>query len=703
MKSKLFSISLAFVLLTLVLTLISTIASAGQEIRVTGYGERGFSPAVYHNKIIWLDGKFGGTIHMRDLLTGKEIQVINKSVSRFTLCGDRIVWESEGNISTYNISTTIETQVTLPYNLRNRGWKDFLGVYNNKIVWQISHENGTLADIYAYDPDTQDATQITKTESDIDKFAIYDDRIVWRDQRNDNGTGLNTDIYLYNLSTSTETQITTNGSAWSPKIYGDRIVYKDWRNNNIYLYNISTSTETLITKSESDHPVSAIYGNRIVWQDSRNGNYDVYIYDLSSHKEIQITSNRSDQLNPAIYSDRIVWEDYRNPEESDYASGIYMYDFSDDPIIPFASFSTNLTSGSGNVPLTVLFNDTSSGGKPASWYWDFGDGINSKHAQTATHTFMKPGTYNVSLTVANAAGSSTVNKVNCITVTSPQAPVADFFSPRVVSNYGESVPVNETLLFMDNSTGSPSSWYWDFGDGATSTTQNPTHKYVRSGGYIITLTVRNEMGNDTVTKHGYVIVDSGGNPVHPANFSSNVTSGSAPLTVLFYDTTVPDITGDYAYGRDWYFGDGTSSYNTDVVREDNNILDESNSAYFYIIHTYKNPGKYTVELNSYDIVDSSVITKYNYITVTDPAVQTVNFSANVTSGTVPLVVLFTDTGTGEAPASWLWDFGDGTSSKHAMNATHTFAYPGLYNVTLTVTNKTGSSTVTKPDYVAAMS
>ena len=49
--------------------------------------------------------------------------------------------------------------------------------------------------------------------------------------------------------------------------------------------------------------------------------------------------------------------------------------------------------------------------------------------------------------------------------------------------------------------------------------------------------------------------------------------------------------------------------------------------------------------------------------------------------------------------SWLWDFGDGINSKHAMNATHTFANPGVYNVTLTVTNKEGNNTIQKSDYI----
>ena len=76
----------------------------------------------------------------------------------------------------------------------------------------------------------------------------------------------------------------------------------------------------------------------------------------------------------------------------------------------------------------VLFTDTSTGGVPTSWYWDFGDGIYSKNAANATHTFTKPGNYTVGLTVENAAGNSTATKPGYIVVTDPNAPVTDFNS-----------------------------------------------------------------------------------------------------------------------------------------------------------------------------------------------------------------------------------------------------------------------------------
>lgn len=81
----------------------------------------------------------------------------------------------------------------------------------------------------------------------------------------------------------------------------------------------------------------------------------------------------------------------------------------------------------------MLFAATSKGGEPTSWYWDFGDGTNSKR-QFAFHTFTKPGNYTIILTVENAADNNTVTKPGYIVITDPNTPVANFNS-NVVESY----------------------------------------------------------------------------------------------------------------------------------------------------------------------------------------------------------------------------------------------------------------------------
>jgi len=171
------------------------------------------------------------------------------------------------------------------------------------------------------------------------------------------------------------------------------------------------------------------------------------------------------------------------------------------PTPPTADFVGSPTSGT--APLTVQFTDQSTG-NPTSWSWDFGDGGTST-AQNPSHTYASPGTYTVSLTVSNSAGSDTLVRTGYITVRAPgNPPVADF----VGSPTSGTAPLS--VQFTDQSTGNPTSWSWDFGDGGTSTAQNPTHVYQNPGTYTVTLTVSNADGSDTLVRTNYITVNPGG-------------------------------------------------------------------------------------------------------------------------------------------------------------------------------------------------
>ena len=189
-----------------------------------------------------------------------------------------------------------------------------------------------------------------------------------------------------------------------PDIYGNRIVWSDDRNENwdIYMYDLSTKKETQITANKSDQQAPAIYGNTIAWQDNRNENWDIYAYDLITHQQIR-TTDKSDQVAPAIYGNKIVWEDDRNGNPD-----IYMGTIS---YLPVAAFTASQTTGPH--PLNVQFNDKSS--DVYYWSWNFGDKSTST-AQNPSHKYTKKGTYSVSLTVKNTAGSNSITKSKYITV-----------------------------------------------------------------------------------------------------------------------------------------------------------------------------------------------------------------------------------------------------------------------------------------------
>lgn len=167
------------------------------------------------------------------------------------------------------------------------------------------------------------------------------------------------------------------------------------------------------------------------------------------------------------------------------------------PAPPTAAFTAAPTSG--DAPLAVAFTDLSTG-DPTAWAWDFGDGTNSTQRNPA-HTYTTPGTYTVSLTATNIAGSSTDSHPAAVTVTTPPAPVAAFIADKT------SGPAPLTVTFTDQSAPTPTAWQWDFGDGSGSTERSPQHTYAVPGSYDVTLSVTNTGGSGTLTRPAYVVAD----------------------------------------------------------------------------------------------------------------------------------------------------------------------------------------------------
>lgn len=359
-------------------------------------------PVIYEDRIVWQSNHNENyTLYLYNISTFSEVPIVSINNSIFpdfcpAIYNDRVVWRESGNIYLYNLSTSTKTLISNQLGI-------YPAIYGDKIVWQGECSGDC---IYMYDISSSKQIRVTDNKSISYLPAIHGNRTVWESRANVSGSS---NISMYDVSTSRKTQITTNKfNQEHSAIYGDRIVWEDSRNGNlnIYMYDLSTSKEIQITTSGLAHD-PAIYGDRIVWQDDRNDkeyieNSDIYMYDLSTKKETQITTNESNQEHPAIYGDKIVWIDYRNGFRN---PDIYMCVISEqEEKPPVADFSANITSG--NAPLKVLFTDNSTGA-PIYWFWDFGDGINSKYALNATHTFTEPGKYDVSLTVTNENGSNT--------------------------------------------------------------------------------------------------------------------------------------------------------------------------------------------------------------------------------------------------------------------------------------------------------
>ena len=151
---------------------------------------------------------------------------------------------------------------------------------------------------------------------------------------------------------------------------------------------------------------------------------------------------------------------------------------------PTPNFTSSIQAGCS--PIIVNFTDQSTGG-PNQWLWNFGNG-NTSTLQNPTATYFTPGTYTVTLTVTNAAGSNTLTRTGYITVYEP--PTVNFNASSTTGCFPKSVQ------FTDMSTAGMGNtnvtWQWDFGNGSTSTQQNPVALYTSAGSFTVTLKVTND-------------------------------------------------------------------------------------------------------------------------------------------------------------------------------------------------------------------
>jgi len=231
------------------------------------------------------------------------------------------------------------------------------------------------------------------------------------------------------------------------------------------------------------------------------------------------------------------------------------------------------------------------------------------------------------------------------------------------------------VQFTNTSTGNPTSYSWNLGNSANSTLQNPSTTYTTPGTYSVSLTVANANGSNTKTITNYITVLPG----PTVNFSGTPIAGCPPLTALFTNTTTSNVPGAITY--QWAFGDGSPF-----------------SALVNPSHTYLNPGFYNVTLKATDASGcANTLTKPNYIQVYTPPIF--NFTALGNQCDVPAVINFNSNVTGASPYSYQWTFGDGGTA-NTSSPTHTYNTPGIYSVSLIVTDANGcKDTLVKQNFM----
>jgi len=250
--------------------------------------------------------------------------------------------------------------------------------------------------------------------------------------------------------------------------------------------------------------------------------------------------------------------------------GAYEYESSAPPQLS-AVIEANPTSG--QAPLNVNFTGSATGGTaPYSYSWNFGDDQAST-SQNPFHSYPSEGAYTATLTVTdNEGGNAVASQV--LTVTKTGASLAAAMSATPTSGQA---PLN--VNFTGSATGgtAPYSYSWNFGDGQTSTSQNPSHTYASVGDYTATLTVTDNNGANAVASQ--VITVTKAVPLLAVSIKASRTSGPAPLKIKF---SAKLNRGIRPKTYSWSFGDGKASSASKPT------------------HKYTLPGTYTARLTLSD-------------------------------------------------------------------------------------------------------
>lgn len=243
-----------------------------------------------------------------------------------------------------------------------------------------------------------------------------------------------------------------------------------------------------------------------------------------------------------------------------------------------------------------------------------------------------------------------------------QAPVANF----TMSTTQGCAPL--TVRFTNTSTGDPTEFYWSFGNGTFSEQQNPNITFSQPGSYDVHLVVRNARGTSEKILTGVINVDA--SPTASFNTASPISC--LPANIQFTDQSRPHPNGGAITRWEWDFGNGTTS----------NVQNP--------VVSYTEDGFYTTKLTVYSANNCAASrTVNNYIRILNGV--TPNFiHSDPLSCTPPLNIQFTDQTSAPGNLTYLWNFGDGTTSTE-KNPTHAFTRGGSHDITLTVNSDYGCS------------
>ncbi len=289
-----------------------------------------------------------------------------------------------------------------------------------------------------------------------------------------------------------------------------------------------------------------------------------------------------------------------------------------------------------------------------SWSWDFDDGSTSS-LQNPTHTYSSNGSYVVCLTIGDSARCSSTF-CDTVVISSPGG--------GITCSVGYNYWVDSLNTAYFTSYGSAATSYdWDFGDGNSDTTANPSHNYMNSGSYGVTLTVIDSIG-DTCSFYDTVYVNY--------CFASFGYSVGARGMVSFTNYSGSSVGTGYT----WTFGDSSAA-----------------STMTNPTHTYAQSGTYWVTLTLDDSLNNCTSTYTDSVVIVlSNSLCTASFTIAKDSSATHKVILYNNS-SNASTHTYTWDFGDGTS-KTGRTPIHTYTTFGSYEVCLdiddTVLNCTAS-------------
>ncbi|HPU97754.1 MAG TPA: PKD domain-containing protein, partial [Candidatus Hydrogenedentes bacterium] len=350
--------------------------------------------------------------------------------------------------------------------------------------------------------------------------------------------------------------------------------------------------------------------------------------------------------------------------------------FAEDLLQPdFSSDVRNIDLGRP-VAFRDLTQVAETAGAVTAWLWDFGDGTTSTEINP-THLYVKPGVYDVSLTVTAGRNQENITKYGFVRVGDPGVTVD--FSASKTDAY-----LNEDIVFTDLTVSGSvpvQQRLWDFGDGNTSTEANPQYRYTRTGIFTVTLKVTTALGEFSRTKNNLIKVSAAIPPT--ADFALADPTVYVDEPARFFDTSRPGTGAITSWA--WDFGDGTTSA-------------EQNPT-----HVFSEVGTYAVTLKVTTPYGSNTVTRNVEVKYRPPQADFQALPAVVAIGEPVQFADLSIPGTSDI-TQWLWSFGDGTTSTE-QNPQHVYNQEGQYTVSLTVQSadpSNNSSTQTKEKYITVV-